>query len=214
MQSSVQPAPVLNRRWLTVPVVLITTLLPASSRLVAQVINWHAIVDRHNTRQANPPAAHLSAAQRERIRLFLLHADPNPGACPQGDTSWTRKMSYSAVPLGQGKTTLVQVAAGCARGGQGSNGAMWIVDRTHAPAVLASLNGWFDGVQPTRTNGLHDFTVGWHMTCCEYTLSLYRFDKHQYQDVADVKVSCDEEDLCTIQPIGAVAAPTKLSAHP
>ncbi len=137
------------------------------------------------------------------------------GTCDSGDISWANDLAYNSLNLGPHHTTLVQVNASCARSAQGANGAMWIVDDAHTSVLLAAtLEGWFDGVQPTRSHGLHDVTVGWHMSCCSYGLVLYRFNGKAYRDVAEVEVACDDDDHCTIKHYGAVATPTKLSAHP
>ena len=97
-----------------------------------------------------------------------------------------RGLIFEEIPLAQGQRVfLVEAGAGCARGGQGANGAMWLIRFDgEKPVLLASpdndFNGWLYSIQPTVSHGYHDLVLGWHLGADNYNLSYFRFDGKAY----------------------------------
>ena len=196
--------------------------------LSAQAINWQRIV----TMPGPPdlPAEQLSASQRRDLEQAIVASNTVWDDC-EDDNDWPHAILVHRVNLGPGHYTLAEAGVGCARGGQGSNGAMWLL-RWDAgkPVVIGDLDGWLRVVLPEISNGLHDVAVGWHMSAFEYGLTLYRFNGKKYRLVDGTDVHCDEgTGHCAASPgsgkpaaagaskpqaAGAVATPTKESAHP
>jgi hypothetical protein len=118
-------------------------------------------------------------------------------------------LSFSAIPVAEGKTVyLVEAGAGCARGGQGSNGAMWLVRFDEAgPVLLATpkegFDGWLFRVQPNASHGYHDLILGWHRSSSEAGLSYFRFDGNRYRQVGKATGEWNENAHMTIKPEAA-----------
>jgi len=93
---------------------------------------------------------------------------------------------FEEIPLAANhRVLLVQAGRGCARGGQGANGAMWLIRFDgEVPVLLASpegdFNGWLYSIQPTLSHGYHDLVLGWHMGADNYNLTYFRFDGKSY----------------------------------
>ncbi len=88
-------------------------------------------------------------------------------------------------------------AGGCARNGQGSNGAMWLVVwRDGQPQVIASpgadFNGWLYDIQPQSHHGFHDIVLGWHMGYAEIDLTYFTFDGTRYKAVSYATLQNDD----------------------
>jgi hypothetical protein len=81
---------------------------------------------------------------------------------------------------------------GCARGGQGANGGMWLFQvEGQRIRFLGALSGWGMAVQPTEAYGFHDFVTGWHMSAAETGLSYYRFDGTVYKSIGGASAVSD-----------------------
>ena len=100
---------------------------------------------------------------------------------------------------------LVEAGMGCARGGQGSNGAMWVVRfKTKKPVLLATpqkdFNGWLYSIQPSTSHGLRDLVLGWHMSAMETGLSYFRFDGRSYRLIGGALLTADADGNAKIIP--------------
>ncbi len=167
---------------------LLTALGGTSMR--AQSVDWQRIVAMRGPQQL--AAEPLSAAQRKALEEAIVASNTVWDDC-EGDNDWPHAIVVHRVNLGTGHYTLAEAGPGCARGGQGSNGAMWLL-RWDAgkPVVIGDLDGWFDVILPQVSGGLHDVAVGWHNSASEYGLSLYRFNGTRYRLVDGTTVRCDD----------------------
>ena len=105
----------------------------------------------------------------------------------------------------QGQTVLIEAPSGCARGGQGANGAMWIAEFNGShPRWLATpkgeFNGWLFSIQPQMSHGYHDIVLGWHMSAFEAGLDYFRFDGAQYRSLGGAMLTTDESGNRVIKP--------------
>ena len=91
---------------------------------------------------------------------------------------------------------LAEAPAGCARGGQGSNGAMWVIRFEGAtPALLATpddFSGWLFAVLPTLSHGYPDIVLGWHMSAAESGLNYMRFNGKIYRSIGGASLVSDD----------------------
>ena len=116
-------------------------------------------------------------------------------------------LTFESIPLSPGhEVLLVQAGAGCARGGQGSNGAMWLVSIDgNTPSLIATpkggFSGWLFAIEPETSHGYHDIVLGWHMGAAEGTLNYLRFDGKSYQGVGSAAYTVDDNDNLKIVPI-------------
>jgi len=103
------------------------------------------------------------------------------------------------------ETVLAEAGTGCLRGGQGSNGAMWIVALNRARVtVLASPAGGFEGyvysVPITANKGYRDVVTGWHDSAFEAGLAYFRFDGIRYRKLSQATARWDDDGKETIIP--------------
>jgi hypothetical protein len=95
-------------------------------------------------------------------------------------------LTFEAIPLAPDrKVLLAQAGAGCARGGQGANGAMWLIRlEGDVPFLIASpkggFNGWLYAIQPSASFGYRDIVLGWHMGADQAVLNYFRFNGRSY----------------------------------
>ncbi|HME06910.1 MAG TPA: hypothetical protein VKG25_07665 [Bryobacteraceae bacterium] len=119
---------------------------------------------------------------------------------------WLTNLSYSIVPVTSGREVwLVEAGEGCARGGQGSNGAMWLIRFDGGkPVLLASpeedFGGYLYSIQDTRSHGYKDLVLGWHMSANEADLTYFRFDGRTYHLIATATCEFDESGVARITP--------------
>src|SRR5882757_3302598 len=113
-------------------VTLLAVIATASlTPLMAQEDLWGHITssDKQNIK-SNPYEVTLTPSQQQSIAK-LLKSRQAPWTCdvdePKGE--WLNHLRYRSVPLSATRRVLLLVEAGrgCARGGQGSNGAMWLI---------------------------------------------------------------------------------------
>jgi hypothetical protein len=110
--------------------------------------------------------------------------------CGDEEPNWVEKVFFRELPISETeKALLIEAGEGCARGGQGSNGAMWVVrfegDKLSFLATPEQkFEGWPYSVQPDTSHGLRDLVLGWHMSAAETGLSYFRFDGSSYHLVA------------------------------
>jgi hypothetical protein len=122
----------------------------------------------------------------------LLHQTDKTGVwgCEGSDLDdMIRGLMFEEIPLAQNRRVLlVQAGAGCARGGQGANGAMWLIRLDgDVPVLLASpegdFSGWLYSIQPSVSHGYHDLVLGWHMGAGSYGLTYFRFNGKSYVSI-------------------------------
>jgi hypothetical protein len=149
----------------------------------------------------------ITIAEKSAIRAVLRKQD-RVWECAFDDAhgEWVQGLGFQRIPVSKdGGAFLVEAGAGCARGGQGSNGAMWIVQvRDGHTAVLASpaagFNGWLYSVQPSSGKGYKDVVVGWHMSASEAGLNYFRFDGTQYKSLGSATIRWDDSQSAIITP--------------
>jgi hypothetical protein len=129
------------------------------------------------------------------------------------DTDWTENLKFEELPVSaREKIVLIEAGAGCARGGQGSNGAMWIIrfqgDKFSFLATPEQrFNGWLYSIQETTSHGFRDVVLGWHMGGGETGLSYFRFNGTCYQRIGAATQLTDEDNVEKIipKPVSGVA---------
>jgi hypothetical protein len=166
-----------------------------------QHVGTHSSAARQPHRFTPPPSQQKSIVRLLKARVSL------DGWCDSADDdAWLNDLSYETIPVSpRARVLLVEAGRGCARGGQGSNGAMWLIrfDGTH-PTLLASpqqrFNGWLYSVEPTTGNGYRDIVLGWHMSAFEADLSYFRFDGKSYRNISSATFRDDEDGTERIIP--------------
>ena len=155
----------------------------------------------------NLTQASLSPQQLRAVDKALRHAPPGVWDCSGDDLDQLiRGLRYEEIPVSDTQQVLlVEAGPGCARGGQGSNGAMWLIRfNGDTPVLLASpsadFSGWLYTVQPTVSHGYHDVVLGWHMSAREADLSYFRFDGKLYRCIATATITWDDDGKGTITP--------------
>lgn len=150
----------------------------------------------------------LSPSQQKSIRGLLKARESLDGwACDSTtDAEWLNDLSYKTIPLSPGvKVLLIEAGRGCARGGQGSNGAMWLIRFDGLkPTLLASpqqgFNGWLYSVEPNASSGYRDIVLGWHLSAFEAGLSYFRFDGKSYRLISSATSREDDDGTPRIIP--------------
>jgi hypothetical protein len=175
-------------------IVLIIALTFCVRLLSGQAVDWNAALRNH---LGNVGTTELTTAQQHAIVRALVRRDPK--ACEVDNSDWKKHLVATAIDLGKPNTMLIEASVGCGRGTV--NGAMWLIQWHGAtPVVLGDLSGWFYGVLPHQSHGLHDCAAAWHMSAREFSLAINRFDGSQYRTIAAADVTCDEGDNCTAKP--------------
>ncbi|MDQ1407034.1 MAG: hypothetical protein QOG55_2663 [Acidobacteriaceae bacterium] len=159
-----------------------------------------------------------AASQGELVRVKKAIAarvglDNWPCAEEDEDLEWTENLKFEELPVSETeKIVLVEAGTGCARGGQGSNGAMWVIrfqgDKfTFLATPEQQFNGWLYSIQETSSHGFRDLVLGWHMSAFESDLSYFRFDGTCYQLIGAATHVTDENGAEKIipQPVNGVA---------
>lgn len=189
-----------------IPCILLFILL--SSCLPAQTTLWNRV----STTYTPPKTAQvtLSRSETQSIRTLLRSpAQRDVWACgddPEPDRDWVNDIVFSAITLARGhKTILVEAGPGCGRGGQGANGAMWIVEfQSSKPTLLATpaqgFNGWLYSIQHNSQSDYDDIVLGWHMGAAEAGLSYFRFNSSSYKPIASATLKLDDDGTGTIIP--------------
>ena len=126
--------------------------------------------------------------------------------CGDKEPNWVKKVFYKELPISATeKALLVEAGEGCARGGQGSNGAMWVLrlegDKVSFLATPEQkFEGWLYSIQFTFSHGHWDLVVGWHMSAEETGLSYFRFDGASYHLVGTAVLTYGEGSSPKIVP--------------
>lgn len=167
---------------------------------------WHRV--GVNTRTPQLKSITLSPKQLVVIKKALaarVRLDNWP--CAEGDEpDWVEKVTFEKLPISSAEeAVLAQAGTGCARGGQGANGAMWVLQFKGDKLVFLAtpqqeFNGWLYSIQPTANHGFHDLVLGWHMSAGESNLSYFRFDGASYHLVGRAVLLFDEQNVGKIVP--------------
>jgi hypothetical protein len=126
--------------------------------------------------------------------------------CADEEPNWVEKVFFRELPISETeKALLIEAGQGCARGGQGSNGAMWVLRmKGDKVSFLATPEqkfwGWPYSIQPTTSHGLRDLVLGWHMSAAETDLNYFRFDGTSYHLVGTAVLVDDEDGTRKIVP--------------
>jgi hypothetical protein len=154
-------------------------------------------------------SANLTPAQLNSVGKFLRKYVAGGAWDCSGDEidELIHGLSYSAIPVAQGQNViLAEAPAGCARGGQGSNGAMWLIRLNgNKPIVLADpedrFEGWLFSIQPTVSHGYRDIILGWHMGAFDQNLTYFRFDGKHYDAIGVAQLITDPDtEKTTLTP--------------
>jgi hypothetical protein len=185
----------------SLPIVFLSTLA-----LFAQQADIWKNVSTHRADQ--PKTVTPSPQQLVTIRKALkAREELDVETCVGEEPNWVDKVFFKEIPISEKeKALLIEAGEGCARGGQGSNGAMWVVrfegDKVSFLATpQQKFEGWLYSVQPDASHGLRDLVLGWHMSGAETGLSYFRFDGTSYHLVATA-VRVYGEDGAKIVPNG------------
>jgi len=134
----------------------------------------------------------LSATQLANIKKAIKDREQlDLQGCAEEEPDWVDKVFFQELPVAETETVLlVEAGPGCARGGQGANGAMWVVRLADEKvSFLATPQQNFDGflysVQPTTSHGLRDLVLGWHISSGETDLGYFSFDGSSYRWVGN-----------------------------
>jgi hypothetical protein len=168
--------------------------------MMAQENLWARVTspDGQNAK-LNASEVTLTSSQQQSIAK-LLKSRHAPWTCDVDEPSgeWLNHLRYSSVPLSvTRRVVLVEAGRGCARGGQGSNGAMWLIRFDgRNPVLLADPQQEFDGflssIELTTSKGYRDVIVGWHMGGAETGLGYFRFDGTAYHRIGSATLQYDE----------------------
>ncbi|HEX7157833.1 MAG TPA: hypothetical protein VF214_02370 [Edaphobacter sp.] len=168
--------------------------------------------------QAKRAVALLPAAKKHSIeRKIVLVAQRDGWECTGKEEvdELLHGLKYEWVPLKtDAKTVMVTSGQGCARGGQGANGAMWLFDVSDkTPVYLGELGGWGPGILGTNSDGYHDVVTGWHMSAVETGLAYYRFDGKAYRHIDGADAISDDDGNWKITPSKPSEKKQQISEH-
>jgi hypothetical protein len=185
----------------------VVVLAISASAALAQPDLWSHVKPHFDTPQLS--AAAVSDSRRAAIhRLIREHRKTIGWECG-GDQldAMLKGLTFESILLSpEHEVLLVETGAGCARGGQGSNGAMWLVRFDgDAPVLMATpkdgFNGWIFSIQPSTSHGFRDIILGWSMGAAEGNLNYLRFDGKSYQCIGSATYTTDDGDHLKIVPI-------------
>jgi hypothetical protein len=141
----------------------------------------------------------LPPSQRQSIEMLLKKRPP--ARCEVEEPEWPSRLRYQSVSLSVRKpVVLVEAGEGCARGGQGSNGAMWLIRLGgRAPVLLAGPHHGFEGflysIEPRISKGYRDVILGWHISASESGVAYFRFDGSVYRCIGVATVRDTERGI-------------------
>jgi hypothetical protein len=177
---------------------ILLAMLLTTPTLGAQTTLWKHVSSRHNPPKT--PPAELTHVELTAIRNLLRSpAQRDVWLCDEEEnTDWVNGLFFSSISLSPGhKTILVEPGPGCARGGTGGGGPMWIMElHGSKPTLLASpkqnFGGWLFSVQPNPHCVYSDIVLGWHMSAFESDLTYFRFNGHTYNSIGSATLKFGE----------------------
>jgi len=184
----------------------ILVLVISAAAAVAQQDIWSHVKPQFDFPQL--AAANMSDSRLAAVRRLLRRNRKSIGWECGGDelTELLKGLTFETIPLSPAhEVLLVEAGAGCARGGQGSNGAMWLVRFDgDTPALMATpkdgFSGWIFAIQPSTSHGYRDIILGWHMGATEGGLNYFKFDGKSYRGVGSASYTVDDSDQLKIVP--------------
>jgi hypothetical protein len=185
---------------------LLLLLLVLTGNTPAQPMLWAHVSTEYSLPRLRP--AVLSDAQfRSFANQLRKRAQLDEWTCDVSDEELRDDLKFESIPVSNSHNVLLVEAGPCARGGQGSNGAMWLVlvERQKTVIVAGPLDnfeGWLYSIQPETSNGYHDVVVGWHMSAYEQDLSYFRFNGRAYRRIGTATEDTDDNGKRTIHPSG------------
>ena len=187
---------------------VVIALVFTASIALAQADLWSHVSPQSGPQHLQP--ATLSDAQLQSVARLFRHQRPGDvWECEGSELEDVIKgLKFETIPVpGKKDVVLAEAGAGCARGGQGSNGAMWVIRFDGAdgatPTLLATpreFSGWLFAVLPATSHGYPDIVLGWHMSAMETGLSYMRFDGKSYRSVGAATLVADDEENEKIVP--------------
>jgi hypothetical protein len=184
---------------------LLIALIFSASTALAQADLWSHVSPQAGPQTLQP--ASLSDAQLKSFAHLLRQQKPEEiWECEAADLDDLIKgLRFEWIPVApQQNLVLAEAPAGCARGGQGANGAMWVIrfDKD-TPTLLATpkeFSGWLFKVQPSTSHGYPDIVLGWHMSAAQANLSYFRFDGKLYHWIGTAVLQSDDQGSQKIVP--------------
>ena len=184
---------------------LLMALVFSASTALVQADLWSHVSPQAGPQLLQP--ASLSDAQLKSFAHLLRQQKPEEiWDCEAADMDDLIKgLRFESIPISpQQSVVLAEAPAGCARGGQGANGAMWVIRFDgNTPALLATpkeFSGWLFSVGPSSSHGYPDIVLGWHMSAAEANLSYFRFDGKSYHSIGTAKLQTDDQENQKIVP--------------
>jgi len=181
------------------------TLVFCASVAFAQADLWSRVSTQRDIHRIQP--ATLSTGQLESFARLLRKQKPDDlWDCESSQMDELIKgLIFETIPISENRQMLlVQAGRGCARGGQGANGAMWIIrfdgDASTLLATPKEFSGWLFSIQPTLSHGYPDIVLGWHMSAFESNLSYFRFDGKSYHLIGTASLQADDQESEKIVP--------------
>jgi len=180
------------------------TLVFAASIAPAQAGLWSHVSPDSDPQRLQP--ATLTDAQIKSFARFLRHQKSGSISDCEGPelNDLIKGLTFQTIPSPGVNLVLADAGAGCARGGQGANGAMWVIRFKGAtPNLLGTpseLSGWIFSIQPTLSHGYPDIITGWHMGAAEADLNYMRFDGKSYRSIGSAKLISDGGENDKIVP--------------
>jgi hypothetical protein len=187
---------------------LAVTLVFSASTALAQADLWSHVSAQSSSRYLQ--SATVSDAQLKSFGNLLRKLKPDDiWQCDASEIDDVIKgLRFESIPMPDKRNVvLAEAPSGCARGGQGANGAMWVIrfdgDKPILLATPKDFNGWLFSIQPSPNHGYPDIVLGWHMSAGEAGLSYFRFDGKSYRCVGNASLLTDDQDNQKIVPTGA-----------
>jgi hypothetical protein len=190
-----------------VKLALLIAIAFSSQSTVAQADLWKSVPTGYSHIPGLQPA-NTSDSQRRSIAgpLKARMAESHGWCAADPSDEWLTNLRYNIIPVTAGpEVWLVEAGAGCARGGQGSNGALWLIRFDGGkPVLLASpewdFGGYLYSIQDKTSHGYKDLVLGWHMSASEADLTYFRFDGRFYRLIATATRDFDESGVARITP--------------
>lgn len=186
---------------------LLIALVFSATPALAQADLWSTVSPQAGPQRLQP--ASLSDAQLKSFAHLLRQQKPEDiWECEAADMNALIKgLRFESIPIASHQNLiLAEAPAGCARGGQGANGAMWVIRFDgDSPVILATpkeFSGWLFSLRPTLSHGYPDIVLGWHMSAAEADLSYFRFDGKSYRRIGTAKLQTDDQETQKIVPNG------------
>lgn len=178
------------------------TLVFCASVAFAQADLWSRVSTQRDIHRIQP--ATLSTGQLESFARLLRKQKPDDlWDCESSQMDELIKgLTFETIPISENRQMLLaEAGSGCARGGQGANGAMWLIrfegPDGATPILLATpkeFSGWLYSVQPAMSHGYPDIVLGWHMSAAEAALSYFRFDGKSYHLLSTASLLSDGDN--------------------